>query len=182
MAYTFTYTYADCLATLRARSVGRRPALRRVGRYALFNLIILAATAALTAWDGGGLPDPTDPDTALAIAAAMAGLTAFMAAVDVVFERWMPWFGFRRLAVRNKPVRLHFGEAIAWTTNGMSGEASWSSVKRLVATPQGLFLFISEAEAFMLPRRALASEAEFEAVAAFARAKIAASGARCPSA
>jgi hypothetical protein len=174
--YTYTYTYADCLATLRARNTGRRPGLRRAGRYVLFNAIFLGVAAGLAISDGAGPADFARPDIVLMVVALMAGLTAFLAAVDGVFERWMPWFGFRRLAARNQPVRLHFGEAIAWTMNGMSGEASWSSVKRLVRTPHGLFLFISEAEAFMLPRRALASDAEWDALAAFTESKMTAAG------
>jgi len=179
--YTYTYTYADCLATLRARSVGRRTGLRRIGRYVLLNLIFLAAAAAVALLDGGSLPDLRDPAVALLFAKVMAGLTAFMALVDVVFERWMPWFAFRRLAVRNQPVRLQFGDTVAWSMNGMSGEASWSSVKRFLATPSGLFLFVSEAEAFMLPRRALADDAEFKSLAAFARERIAAAGPDAPA-
>jgi YcxB-like protein len=180
--FTYTYSYADCLATLRAREIGRRLWLRRAGRYTLFNAAFLGVAAALAISEGDGLADLAEPDAALTIAAFMVGLTAFLVAVDVVFERWMPWFGFRRLSVRNQPVRLHFGEALAWSMSGMSGEASWSSVKRLVRTQQGLFLFISEVEAFMLPRRALADDAALDALAAFARARMAEASASGPPA
>jgi hypothetical protein len=98
----------------------------------------------------------------------------------VVFERWMPWFGFRRLAVRNQPVRLRIGDAVAWSMTGLSGEASWSSVKRLVRTDKGLFLFLSEAEAFMVPRRVLAGEAAWDALAAFMEARMKTSGSAPP--
>ena len=59
--FTCTFSDADGLATFRAREFGRRPWLRRAGRYALFDAGFLGAAAGPAMTEGTGPADLVRP-------------------------------------------------------------------------------------------------------------------------
>ncbi|GAA4018092.1 hypothetical protein GCM10022280_16850 [Sphingomonas swuensis] len=61
------------------------------------------------------------------------------------------------------PMKLRMNEAeIAIHHEVQSLQHRWAAIKRVVATRDRLFLFTTDSCAFILPRRAFASDAEFQ--------------------
>jgi hypothetical protein len=58
------------------------------------------------------------------------------------------------------------------TGPGRDARLDWPLVRKVIVSPEHLFLAISRREAIVLPRRAFASAAEFEAVTALAQRKV----------
>ena len=170
-ALSYTYRFGDYLESLRAKR-GPRTWPRRAARYLLLNSIFLGSVLGFTLLDGGDISRVFDAESLPTLAAIAAGITVFGAVLDVLFEHWLPWFIYRQLAIRDKRLHMKIGEAISWSCNGLTGTVQWSSIERLVETSHGLFLFISKAEAFLVPRRAMPSEPEFVALAELARSKL----------
>jgi hypothetical protein len=75
---------------------------------------------------------------------------------------------YGRLAVRGADLVLKFeADGIHWSMASHSGTYGWSGVHDIVRTPKRIFLFISRAEALVLPRRAFASENAFAETARY---------------
>jgi YcxB-like protein len=77
------------------------------------------------------------------------------------------------LAIADQQIDVVIDEAgLTTSVPGRHGQLEWSIFRRVVVKPEHLFLTISRREALLLPRRAFATAAEFEAVTALAQRKV----------
>lgn len=167
---TYRYAYRDYLEALRARR-GEHAWLGRIGRYLVLMAALVAPTIVGAALEGGDMAHSLSTESLPSLAAAAAAVTAASIVFEVLLVLAVPWLSYRQLAVRGRPLRIELGEAVGWSLDGACGRVDWPSVVRVVETRHGLFLFVSGSEAFLLPRRALGSDAAFAQLAAFVRSR-----------
>ena len=75
------------------------------------------------------------------------------------------------MADRNLSYRLASG-AVQGGIPDVQGRFLWSAIKRVIVTPEHAFLTLSRREALIIPRRAFATDEDFDMLLAFARARI----------
>lgn len=102
-----------------------------------------------------------------------AGLILFIALVDVVFDRILtPWV-FKRYSMANRLLNVWFNDGgIQWSSEGFKGEIAWSKVRQLITLENYLFLFISKMEAIGIPQHALASKDAFDSLIQYAKERV----------
>jgi YcxB-like protein len=168
---TYTYDYGDFVALVRAkRSLGRLGRFGVVTHFLVVGALYLALAAAGFAWDGVPLATLIERENLLMLLAGLLVAIVIVAVIDFVFLHWLYRLVFRRFALANREMTVTLDDdRIAWAATGFAGECAWSSVKWMVETKDRLFLFISKVEAIVLPRRATASDTEFQSMAAFVR-------------
>ncbi len=66
---------------------------------------------------------------------------------------------------------LH-AESVSWVKECTQGECDWQAIRSIAVTPAAAVLMLGKSEGVVLPARAFASQAEFEAAVSFARAKV----------
>lgn len=100
-------------------------------------------------------------------------LIGLLILVDVIFDRVLvPWV-FKRLAIADKSLVMTFGHnGIAWSTEGIKGELAWSKVIRIITLEGYLFLFISKLEALCIPQRAFPSKDAFDSFVSYAKERV----------
>jgi hypothetical protein len=99
------------------------------------------------------------------IVAACAVLIAFMALVDLVFDRFVHRLVFRRYSQANSELALSFSaDAIRWSGRGVKGEIAYGLVKGITRLKDGsgAVAWIGKVEGIVVPRRAFSPEAGFE--------------------
>lgn len=97
---------------------------------------------------------------------ACAILLALMAFVDLVFDRFVHRLVFRRYSQANSDVALAFGhDGISWSGRGVKGEIAYGLVKGITRLKDGsgAVAWLGKVEGIVLPKRAFASEAGYEA-------------------
>ncbi len=171
---SYDLTFADYQA-LRQAKRALDPVDRIVWpwRYPLI-LGLAAGVGAFLAWsDGHAWSDLLSIDVLLAFAPFLAGSALFVFVVDILFEQVLPRWSFRRFALANRRLTLDIDQnALAWSSDGMSGSIPWSRVLRSIQIKDHFFLFISKIEAIGFPQRALGSPEEFTALVRYAREKV----------
>lgn len=167
-AITYLTTRADYAAMIAA--VQRRPLGQRLAVSGLILLILLGV-----AWHGaGGSLDRLQLFGARVAAgrvswwfypAVIVPVLLPLAVHRVLALLISPWF--RRSVLAREPVRMELREdGISLSITGLSSHVAWSAVTRLIETPQHLFAVITTRQVVILPRRAFASEAAYQAARA----------------
>lgn len=173
MAFTLSYTYGyDDFAALvvAKRSLGLMGVLGRATPYVLVSLLYLVFMIGSLAFDGVPLTEMLSAPTIFYILVGVLLVVLCVAIINAFFARLALRPVFRRYALANKEIAITLEESgLKWTGGGFTGGCPWDNVKWVVETKERLFLFISKVEALVLPRRAVSSEQDFEAVAAFVR-------------
>jgi hypothetical protein len=177
-ALPFQFGYTFLVADYRAFLAARRQLYPIKGalwrwRYALVPAITLIVGGAMAWSDGVPLRRLLSTEVVLAFAPIIAGLVVCLVLVDLISDRVLtPWI-FRRFAMANQPVDVVIDdEGLAWTSGGIRGSLLWSRFGRAVEAGNAMFLFISKVEAITLPRRAFASPEEFAALTLYAKEKV----------
>ncbi|MEH2586446.1 YcxB family protein [Bradyrhizobium sp. AZCC 1721] len=155
----YTYLFEDYLAATRARAwngvFGRHTYWIRYCMWAALFLVIVSAQVILDYLKTKGSPDLGS--TALALA-GFAGLMIFAWLLEWLIAR----LAYRRLAIADADVVLRFeADGIHWSMSHHSGVVAWSGIQDIIRTPRRILVFVSKAEAFVLPRRAFTSENAF---------------------
>lgn len=178
MDHTVTYRFdrADYIALLKARrSISALSRFGRWGRYACFGLffVVLVNLGNLLSWSFDPLIDGVTSAVVFVLIILMAPLGEWIG--DRVLSRWV----FPRFAVANKELTIAFADDGLHTRNsgGVEGKFPWSSVTRIFETKDYLYLWISRAEAIVVPRRALSSDDAAAALATYIRSKVPAASA-----
>jgi hypothetical protein len=168
---SYTYSFADYQASRKARRK-LRPIEYALWpwRYALLlgvNLLVML----FVTWNAGLTADDVLSWTYLSeIAPLYAGLVACVALVDVLFDRVLPAWVFKRYSMADKLLALTFhDDGIDWSSEGFKGEFAWSKVKKIVTLNGYLFLFISKLEALCIPQRAFPSKDAFDSLVTYAK-------------
>ncbi|MEG6508427.1 YcxB family protein [Methyloligella sp. 2.7D] len=173
MAYTIHYTYgyddfAGQIAAKRSRSLFGQatPYIVVTGLYLLL--------MALQLWQSGiGAAELTTLEVIGPVLGGIPIIVMIVAVIDFMFFRLIYRLVFRRYALADTPMTVGLDdEGITWRSAEFSGQCIWAKVTGLVQTKQSLFVFLNRAEAIALPRRAMASDQEFDAIAAFAKKRI----------
>jgi hypothetical protein len=166
---TYTYGYDDFVALVRAkRTLGPMGRFGWVSPYVVVSALYVVLVAAGFAWDGVPVSRLLEGQNLLMLLAGMLVVIAIVAAIDFVFLYWLYRLVFRRYALANREITITLeDDRIKWSSGAFAGECAWSGIKRMVETKDRLFLFISKVEAIVLPRRAVASDAEFRSIAAY---------------
>ena len=173
MAFCVTYTngFDDYAALIRAkRSIGPLGTFGPVTPYLVVSALYLALVLLGLLWDGASLGELLNRETVTIVLAGIPIVVLFVAAIDFLFMRVVYRWVFRRFALANAKIMVRLDEdGIHWSGNDFAGRCAWSKVSQVVETKDRLFLFISKIEAVILPARALASDAAFQDLAAYAR-------------
>lgn len=83
---------------------------------------------------------------------------------------------YSRSALAERELHYRFtSDAVEGGTPEIQSRFLWAAVRAVVETPEHAFLMLSRREAVILPRRAAPQPEDFEALLAFARARIVAS-------
>ncbi|MCG7392771.1 YcxB family protein [Microvirga sp. ACRRW] len=172
-AYSASYTYS--FADYQASRVARRklsPIEYAIWpwRYALLigiNVVIML----FLIWNAGLTADEVLSWTYLSeILPLYAGLIAFVALVDVLFDRVLPAWIFKRYSMANKRLDFIFrDDEIIWSSEGFKGEFAWSKITKIATLNSYLFLFISKLEAVCIPQRAFPSKDAFDHFVIYAK-------------
>ena len=176
MAYTLTfdYGYDDFAALIKAkRSLGLMGALGPATPYIVVSALYLLFMVASLAYDGMPFAEMLRAPAVFYILVGIPLVIALVAIINFLFARLAFRPVFKRFALADKEVTISLDETgVTWTGGGLSGACPWANVKWIVETKDRLFLFISKVEAVVLPRRAVSSDREFQALAAYAREHI----------
>ena len=82
---------------------------------------------------------------------------------------------FKQCPIAGQTLSYELGEkSVSWTRDRMRGQFDWPAFEAVVVKPAAVVLIVDKRQGIVLSARAFASQAEFEAAANFARAKIAA--------
>ena len=97
------------------------------------------------------------------------GLIAFAPQI----RRWRAMRMYSWNAIADRELELEITEAAVRVSGpGRDARLDWPLVRKVIVVPEHLFLAISRREAIVVPRRAFATAAEFEAVTALAQRKV----------
>lgn len=173
-AFEITYTMTSWDYAAMTRFVMRRPLWRGLVVLALW----LVAVWCLIAYSTGVYNPVT-----LIRGIMLSGQAWFFILVLALFAffalmgHWLMWalsfLYYRQLAAADATITMALTEeGIEGTSTIADTKVPWSTVKRVVRAPTYLFLPISKREAFVFPRRAFESEAQFEAAYRFAEAHV----------
>lgn len=178
MEQTVTYRFdrADYIALLKARrSISVLSRFGRWGRYACYGLFFVALINLnnLLSWSFDPLIDGLISVFFFVMIVLIAPAGEW--AADRVLSLWI----FPRFVAANKEITITFADDGLHTRNsgGMEGKLPWSSVTRVLETGNYLYLWISRAEAIIVPRRALPSDDAAAALATYIRSKVPAASA-----
>jgi hypothetical protein len=168
----YTFGFADYVELVQARRGFRRWVVC-VARIAFMNVVFVAVVATASVLVTGAGPFALfDRDSLPELAVCAGVLTLLGLLIDWNTERRRPRRSFGQMAIRDESLMFELGEAIVASARRASGRTEWAAVVRAVETDHGLFLFVSEAEAILLPRRALATSAEYDALRALVLDKV----------
>lgn len=163
MTYAVTYTlrFNDYLAIVQAHEAsGRFGRHARWVRYAVFVSIYLTI---IGIFHGTSLHD--SQSFGLVILGAVA-LVVLCLLLDFLFGHIVYRWRFGRFAMANAEVAISLNaEGIHVSAPSRSGTVRWSGVRRIMTTPDYIFLFLSKIEVIALPRRAFATETVFNEAA-----------------
>ncbi len=168
---SYTYSFADYQASRVARrKLSPIEYALWPWRYALLvgvNIAILL----FIAWHGGLTVEEFLSWAFLSeVMPFYAGLLAFVVLVDVLIDRVLPAWVFRRYSMANKRLDFVFrNDGISWSCEGFKGEFDWSKVTKMVTLKDYLFLFISKLEAVCIPQRAFPSKDVFDRFIIYAK-------------
>ncbi|MFJ1302759.1 YcxB family protein [Pseudomonadota bacterium AL_CKDN230030165-1A_HGKHYDSX7] len=168
---TYTLTPGDYAAMTVALT--RRSWARRLLKLTLWVLVFWVALSCLTGiWN---------PLTLARIVMASGGTpwiggALLFAALLILFGHWIAWgisfLYYRQLSSAGATITLALtDDAVEATSNVADTRVPWISVKRVIADSRHIFLAISKREALILPRRAFASEADFDAARRYAETR-----------
>jgi len=173
VAFTLTYTYGydDFAALIVAkRSLGLMGVLGPATPYVFVGFLYLAFLIGSLAFDGVPLADMLRGPAVVSILAGLLTVMVLTALINLFFTRLALRPVFKRFAAADKEIIITLDEdGIKWSGAGSMGGHPWGNVKWIVETKQRVFLFISKVEAIVLPRRAVSSDGEFEALTTFVR-------------
>lgn len=167
------FDYPTYQALRRAkRSLNRFDAFLWNWRYALFPGMTFISIVFYSLAHGRSMNDFLSWDFLSIISLMILALVVFIGITDLAFEGLTRWI-FGRFAMANKSIVITFTEnGIAWSSEGLRGEISWTKVIRLITSKGYLFFFISKQEAIGLSRRAVATEEEFESIVSYAKERV----------
>ena len=172
VAYTFSFDHYRAL--LRARR-----AMGAFGRYAIvlrYVLVIAAAVivfVALTDWRKTSAADLMNVRTIAIVIGAMVALAVFVALVDLLFERVIYRWVFRRFALAGQELAVTLDDdGIRWAAGGASAHFAWSLVRRVYEGKDLLVIFFSKVEGLLLPRSGVASDEAFRSLVAFVESRL----------
>jgi hypothetical protein len=112
--------------------------------------------------------------TVLGFAAFIYGLLFVTVAVsDLVGDPLLFRYRYRRFAIADKEVRLRFGdEGVRAAFGGVESTILWPAFMRVIETKAHIFLFLSRAEALVVPIRAVGSPQALGALASAIRNRV----------
>ena len=97
------------------------------------------------------------------------GLIAFAPQI----RRWQAMRMYSWNAIADRELELEIGETgVRVMGPGRDARLDWPLVRKVIVSPEHLFLAISRREAIVVPRRAFANAMDFEAVTALAQRKV----------
>jgi hypothetical protein len=169
---TYRMQRGDHLA--RVAVLTQRPLLRALTLAAAYYGILLLLLLVMA----GGFPAFLSALAELATTPRFLEAWPFLLA-GLVFVAPAAWIGapmtamaFRRGEVTGREVTLDVttaGLAVSQAASAM--HVGWAAMRRLIETPDHLFVQLSPREAVIVPRRAFADEERYRALAAFLRAR-----------
>jgi YcxB-like protein len=114
----------------------------------------------------------------LILAIPYFGLALLLLAVVNVLAPWFHKRNFQRLRLGQSDIRLQATDRkLTIRQAGLDADAQWQVIECITETPSHIFLWLSRAQAFILPLRAFAAQTEAARFLDFVRARIhAASG------
>lgn len=171
---SYTYSFADYQTSRVARrKLSPFEHALWPWRYALLIGVNLGILIFLT-WDAGLTADEVLSWAYLSeILPLNAGLIALVALVDILFDRILPSWIFKRYSMANKLLTFTFhDDGIIWSSEGFKGEFAWSKVMKIVTLKDYLFLFISKLEAVCIPQRAFPSKDAFDHFISYAKERV----------
>ena len=149
----------DDLEALTRYQIGHSKPIRRARWFMLFGIPSICVLAMVATW-------PNDIRDAFPFSIITVFLVVYVAHL-LVYDR--PRSAVKRLIAKPHgkrmlgPVRLEISpNEIRSQSNFGTSEISWTAVDALAATPEYLFLFVGENEAFIVPRRAFQSDSAFQ--------------------
>ena len=168
---TYTLTPGDYAAMTVALT--RRSWTRRILTLAVWVVIFWFALACLTSlWN---------PALLARVLVASGGATwvggaLLFASLLMLFGHWLSWgisfLYYRQLASAGATITIVLtDDGVDATSNVADTRLPWASVKRVIGNARHTFLAISKREALILPRRAFASDADFDAARRYAEAR-----------
>jgi hypothetical protein len=167
---TYRFGRNDYIALLRAnRAMGRLGRLGRWGRAALFSLVLVALSTAVS-YDSL----LHDPVPILLLDVVLFGVLFLVAPIGERLGEWAlaRWI-FPRYSVAEKELTLELGdEGIRSQIGAIESRIPWSSIVRAMATGDYLFLSLSRAEMIAVPERATSSPEAFAELVRYVNARV----------
>ncbi|MBV6658355.1 MAG: YcxB family protein [Devosiaceae bacterium] len=172
MTVSYRYTRADYVQA--SLLMAGRPLSRRLLDVAVYFGLMLAAAVAVLVYHGEEL-------SVLAEAVGIItwwGWVLIFAGAAFLFapEYFITWpiaaATFKSLSVAGSMVHVQLEDAAIGTQTenpDTQSTVAWSAIKAVKENQHGLFLALSKREALLLPRRAFAGDADYQAAAALAR-------------
>lgn len=170
----YTYSFADYQASRAARrKLSPLESALWPWRYALLlglNLLVQL----IVIWNGDLTADEVFSWAYLSgVLLLYTGVLATMALADLLFDRVLPAWVFKRYSMADRPLAFVFDDSgIRWSSEDMKGELAWSRVKKIVIFKGDVFLFISKLEALCIPQRAFLSKDAFDRFVTYAKERV----------
>lgn len=175
MRISYRYSRSDYIQA--SLLMAGRPLTRRLLDVGVYFAMMLAAAIAVIVYRGAELALLADVIEVIPWWAWILILVgaAFLFVPEYFITLPIAAATFASLSVAGAMIHVSLeDDAIATRTEDPDTHStiSWSAVKAVKENHHGLFVALGKREALLMPRRAFASEADFQATAAFARGRV----------
>jgi hypothetical protein len=168
---TYTYTFDRFQMLMAARR--QRERAGKPSRYLVVSLLYSAAMLGLGWWDGSlwRILQNLDllPKVLPYFALGIAFVCTIVFIVDLLFDKVLYWFAFRRYAIANQVVHIELSnDDISWASPDATGRLKWTGIKglTLLADRSAAVMWLGKIEGLVLPADGFASETIFNAAVA----------------
>jgi hypothetical protein len=168
---TYTYTFERFQMLMAARR--QRERAGKPSRYLVVSLLYVASMLGMATWDGslGRILQDLDliPKVLPYFVVGIAFVCTVVFFIDLLFDKVLYWFAFRRYAIANQLVRVDVtSDGILWNATDTSGRLNWPGIKGLtvLADRSAAILWLGKIEGLVLPADGFESETKFDAAIA----------------
>jgi hypothetical protein len=168
---TYTYTFERFQMLMAARR--QRERAGKPSRYLVVSLLYAASMLGMAMWDGSLWRILQDIDLLPKVlpyfVVGIAFVCTIVFCVDLLFDKVLYWFAFRRYAIANQVVHIELtSDGILWTATDASGRLKWTGIKglTLLADRSAAVMWLGKIEGLILPADGFDSETKFNAAIA----------------
>jgi hypothetical protein len=168
---TYSYTFERFQMLMAARR--QRERAGKPSRYLVVSLLYAAVMLGMAWWDGslGRILQDLNllPKVLPYFAVGIAFVCTIVFLVDLLFDKVLYWFAFRRYAIANQVVHIELtNDGIYWASPDATGQLKWAGIKglTLLADRSAAVMWLGKIEGLVLPADGFGSETIFDAAVA----------------